>query len=107
MNKIEIILYSTAGGKEPYSDWENRLDKVTRAIVIARLARLRQGNFGDVKPIKSGVWELRIDYGPGYRIYLGKKGLAFVVLLIGGSKKSQNRDIEKAEKYWQDYKGLK
>ncbi len=67
------------------------------------------GNFGDAKRIKGGegVLELRISYGPGYRIYFGKDGSTVVVLLIGGDKGSQNRDIAKAKRYWLDYKDLK
>lgn len=64
------------------------------------------GNFGDAKMIKGGegIWELRIDYGPGYRVYFGKQGATIVILLTGGDKKSQNRDIAKAKRYWLDYK---
>lgn len=67
------------------------------------------GNFGDAKIIQNaeGIWELRIDYGPGYRIYFGKDGKTVVILLIGGEKKSQNRDIRKAKQYWLEYKRLK
>ena len=67
------------------------------------------GNFGDAKQLKgkNGIWELRIDYGPGYRVYFGKKGTTIVIILAGGSKKSQDRDIAKADKYWLDYEGSK
>lgn len=106
MNQIQIILYSTKTGKEPFSEWEEDLDKKTRAVIITRLERIKLGNFGDAKIIKSGegIWELRIDYGPGYRIYFGKQGSTLVILLTGGDKRSQTRDIAKAKQYWRDYK---
>ena len=106
MELIKIIIYSTKTGKEPYSDWEYGLDKTTRAIVRNRLERIRLGNFGKVKVIKGSkdIWEIIFDFGPGYRIYYGKKGLAVILLLVGGEKKSQERDIEKAKLYWLDVK---
>jgi putative addiction module killer protein len=108
MNLLKIIIYATKNGNEPYSLWEHTLDTKTKAIVINRLDRLRLGNFGDAKRIKNGngIWELRIDFGPGYRIYFGKKGTNLVILLTGGQKKSQNRDLTKAKQYWADYKDL-
>jgi putative addiction module killer protein len=76
------------------------------SIVLTRLARLRTGNFGDCKVLRgcSGVYELRIDFGPGYRIYFGKIGSTLVILLTGGDKGSQRRDISKAQEYWIDFK---
>ena len=108
MNTIKILIYSTSSGKEPYSDWEETLDKMTQAIIKNRLDRIRLGNFGDAKRIKNGegIWELRIKYGPGYRIYFGKKGSSIIILLLGGDKGSQNRDITKAKRYWLEYKDL-
>lgn len=108
MSLIKIVIYSTSTGKEPYSDWEDGLDKKANSIVKNRLDRLKLGNFGDVKPIKGAkdIWEIRIDYGPGYRIYFGKKGTTIVLLLVGGEKKSQDRDITKAKKYWLEGKEL-
>lgn len=91
----------------PYLEWEDSLDNFTKAIVTNRLERIKVGNFGDAKMIKDGdgIWELRIDYGPGYRIYFGKQGFNIIILLTGGEKKSQNRDIKKAKQYWLEYKG--
>lgn len=108
MNPIKIVIYATNTGKEPFSDWENELDKKVRAIVINRLDRIKLGNFGDAKRIKNGngIWELRIDHGPGYRIYFGKEDTTIVILLTGGSERTQNRDITKAKQYWLEYKGL-
>lgn len=106
MGIIKIIIYSTSTGNEPYSTWEDQLDTKTQAKVKNRLDRIRLGNFGDAKVIKGceGIHELRIDYGPGYRIYFGKQGTTIVILLTGGDKGSQNRDIAKAKRYWLDYK---
>lgn len=73
------------------------------AIVRARLNRIRLGNFGDCKSVGNGVEELRIDFGPGYRIYFGRQGLLAVILLCGGDKKTQARDIATAQKYWKEY----
>jgi putative addiction module killer protein len=66
---------------------------------------MRLGNFGDYKAVGDGVCELRIDYGPGYRVYFGRDGAEIVILLIGGDKRNQHRDIETAKEYWADYKG--
>lgn len=108
MMKIEIIVYSTSTGKEPFYDWHDKLQANIRAIIRNRLDRVRLGNFGDCKPIKGqrGLWELRMDVGPGYRIYYGKKGNTIVVLLVGGDKGSQVRDIAKAKQYWLECKEL-
>jgi putative addiction module killer protein len=108
MTLLKIVIYCTATGKEPYSAWEDNLDKATRATIKTRLDRIRTGNLGDAKIIKNGagVWEMRVDYGPGYRIYFGKQTNTIVVLLIGGDKKSQDRDIAKAKRYWLEYKDL-
>ncbi len=108
MVKIKIVVYSTCTGKSPFYDWQKKLQVNTRAIVRSRLDRVELGNFGDCKPIKGerGLWELRIDVGPGYRIYYGKKGNDVVILLVAGSKSSQVRDIMKAKHYWLEYKEL-
>lgn len=108
MGLIRIIIYSTTAGREPYSIWEDALDNKAKAVVKNRLDRVRLNNFGDAKMIKGsrGIWEFRIDYGPGYRIYFGKKGTSLVMLLTGGDKKSQRRDITKAKQYWTNCKGL-
>ncbi len=101
----DIAVYTAANGKAPFSDWLNGLrDMPGRAIIRTRVNRLRLGNFGDCKPVGSGVFELRIDYGPGYRVYLGKEADKLVVLLSGGDKRSQKRDIAQAQKYWDDYR---
>jgi putative addiction module killer protein len=79
------------------------MDARAVGIVRARLNRIRLGNFGDCKSVGSGVEELRIDFGPGYRIYYGREGQLVVILLCGGSKGTQARDILRAQKYWKEY----
>jgi putative addiction module killer protein len=82
-----------------FSDWLRKLrDEKARSRILIRIRRLSLGNFGDVKPVGNGVSELRIDYGPGYRVYLQQRGSALVLLLAGGSKKTQQADIAKAKK---------
>jgi putative addiction module killer protein len=107
MSLLKTIVYKTSVGKEPFSKWLLDLDKRTRAIVVSRIRRITLQNFGDCKLLKgtNGVWEIRIDHGSGYRVYFGKDGYTVVVLLIGGDKGSQERDIEKAQEYWLTYKG--
>lgn len=94
-------------GKEPFTEWLESLDNETQAILVARLNRVRLGNFGNCEPVGLGVSELKIFYGPGYRIYFAKDGTTLVVLLLGGDKGSQNKDIKKAQRYWIHYKGEK
>ena len=106
MSMLKIITYTTSTGKEPFTTWLDKLDTRDRTIILARLARVRLGNLGDCKSIKDGegILELRIDYGPGYRIYLGRKGVTLIVILIGGDKGSQTKDIAKAKMYWRTFK---
>ncbi|MCI0335407.1 MAG: type II toxin-antitoxin system RelE/ParE family toxin [Planctomycetes bacterium] len=78
-------------------------DVRARAKVAARIARLASGNFGDCKPIRAGVWELRIDWGPGYRVYYAMLEQTCVLLLCGGDKRKQAADIKRAIEYWDDY----
>lgn len=103
---IKIIIYTTNQNKQPFIEWQEDLDTKTKAIALSRLARVRGGNLGNCKRIKDGggIWEFRIDYGAGYRIYFGREKTTVVVLLIGGDKKSQSRDIAKAKRYWLIYK---
>lgn len=87
--------------------WFNRLrDRQARARIDARIARLRQGNHGDAKPLKGtgGVYELRVDYGPGYRVYYTQRGTTLVLLLCGGDKKTQDTDIERASEMVKEWK---
>ena len=79
------------------------MDARAVGIVRARLNRIRLGNFGDCKSVGGGVEELRVDFGPGYRVYYGREGQLVVILLCGGSKRTQARDILRAQKYWKEY----
>ena len=100
----QIRIYARPDGTEPYTAWEQGLqDRTTRARIRARIGRLRLGNFGDSKRIGE-VFELRIHIGSGYRVYYGREGKDVVILLCGGDKVSQARDIERAQAYWGDYR---
>ena len=102
---IQLLEYLTEDGENPFHDWVNSLnDRAARARIRVRLNRVRLGNFGDCKSVGKGVNELRVDYGPGYRVYYGKSKTTIVILLCGGSKKSQSKDIQLAQAYWADYK---
>jgi putative addiction module killer protein len=101
----EIVRYRREDGFEPYTEWFRRLrDTAAKTSIGKRLRRVEVGNFGDCKPVGEGVSELRIDTGPGYRIYFGLRGSVMVILLCGGDKSSQDRDIEKAKTFWADWK---
>lgn len=101
----EIDYYKTAEGKAPFKVWLESLRDVNgRAKIRVRLDRARLGNLGDHKPVEEGVWELRIDYGPGYRVYFAKEGNRLILLLIGGDKDAQRCDIVEAIGYLQDHK---
>ncbi|MBC2696715.1 MAG: type II toxin-antitoxin system RelE/ParE family toxin [Desulfobacteraceae bacterium] len=100
--------YLNSNGKNPFRAWlESLKDTKARAKIRIRINRIRLGNMGDYKSVGNGVYELRIDYGPGYRIYFGEKGKILVILLCGGNKRTQSSDIEKAQGYWKDYKRRK
>jgi len=100
-----IIVYRDKTGKEPFTKWLYRLkDDGNRRHILARLRRIEQGNYGDCKHIENGVFELRLFFGPGYRIYFGEDGNTLVILLCGGNKSSQAGDTQKALRYWNEYK---
>jgi putative addiction module killer protein len=103
----EIRYYVASGGLQPFAEWFAELEPVSRAKVTHAIARLEQGNFSNVKSVGESVLECRIDFGPGYRVYFGRDGETLVVLLTGGTKKRQQRDIDAAHGYWQDYKQSK
>lgn len=102
---VEIRQYQTAEGRTPFAAWLQALrDRQAVKAITARLTRLQAGNWGDWKQVGAGVLELRIDTGPGYRVYCGRDGDALVLLLCGGAKRTQTKDIERAHDYWKDYK---
>jgi putative addiction module killer protein len=96
--------YITRTGRNPFGEWlQSITDKATRARIRTRLSRLRLGNFGDSRGVGEGVNELRLDFGPGYRVYYGLVGDTIVLLLGGGTKRTQVRDIQAAKRYWQEF----
>ena len=96
----EIRLYTTKRNKQPFNQWLNGLkDATIRAKVRARLDRLSLGNYGDSKSINKDIKELRLNFGPGYRIYFVEQSGVLIVLLCGGSKRTQKKDIAKAKQY--------
>jgi putative addiction module killer protein len=99
-----LKIYQTASGALPFLEWLQALrDGRTRAIILARLARVRLGNMGNTRPVGEGVQELKIDFGPGYCLYFGHDGTEMVILLNGGDKRTQEEDIATAQEYWQTY----
>jgi len=101
---LEIRYYVATSGKEPFGEWFSELNAAAAAKIARALARIEQGNLSNVKSVGEGVLEYRVDFGPGYRIYFGRDGDAIVILLTGGTKKRQERDIEAAHVHWRDYK---
>jgi putative addiction module killer protein len=104
---MRILEYVDAAGKRPFGLWFDRLDRQAAAKVTVALARLELGNLSNVKGVGSGLFEYRIDFGPGYRVYFGRDGEDAVVLIAGGTKKRQQIDIEAARLRWADYKRRK
>ena len=100
--KERLVEYFYApSGKAPVKDWLNSVkDKLTQAILYKRIRQASLGNFGDHKSVGAGVSEMKIDYGPGFRIYYGIHNDELIMLLMGGSKRTQQTDIEKAKTYW-------
>lgn len=110
MQTYKIEIFETADGNCPYIEWLHSLaDKNTQARIMLRIERASLGNFGIVKSVGAGVHEFKIDFGPGYRVYFGldEQEQKIILLLCGGSKKRQQKDIEQAQKYWQEAKAEK
>lgn len=104
LNVRRVQIFVARNGKAPFEQWLRSLrDKQTKARILARIDRVRLGNFGDCESVGAGVYELRIHVGSGYRIYFALHGLELVLLLCGGDKSTQARDIEKAKTYWQEF----
>ncbi len=101
----ELRIYITKDDKRPFKNWLASL-KDLKAItkIERRLDRLEKGNFGDYRFLENGIFELRIDYGPAYRVYCGQIKRQIVLLLCGGDKSTQEQDILKAKEYWSDYR---
>lgn len=99
------IIYKTAVGVEPYSEYVDSLaDRQGAAKIRVRVTRAEMGNLGDHRSVGQGVVELKIDFGPGYRVYVGLQGDEAIVLLCAGDKDSQQKDIAKAKGHWEDYR---
>jgi putative addiction module killer protein len=100
-----IDYYITEDGRKPFKEWLDRLRDITaRQKVRVRLDRVRLGNLGRNRYVGDGVYEIKIDYGPGYRVYYGLEGKALILLLLGRDKSSQEADISQARAYWYDHK---
>jgi putative addiction module killer protein len=103
----EVREYLDAEGNSPYAKWFDRLNAVAAVKVTTATHLMEQGNFSNVKGVGAGVYEYRINFGPGYRIYFGKDGERLVILLAGGTKKRQEVDVTAAKSHWRDYKRRK
>lgn len=105
MPSKEVTVYQDAVGNEPFTKWLKSLkDSSTRRRILKRLYRIESGNYGDYKNLGDGVNELRFFFGAGYRVYFGEDGNTIVILLCGGDKDSQRKDVEKAKSYWKEYR---
>lgn len=104
---IDIVEFVDAAGVSPFTDWFDGLDVIAAAKVTVAITRLGLGNLSSVKSVGAGVSEVKIDFGPGYRVYFARDGAALVILLGGGTKKRQQNDIERALARWTDYKARK
>ncbi|NMQ29327.1 type II toxin-antitoxin system RelE/ParE family toxin [Candidatus Accumulibacter phosphatis] len=101
---FDILDYQAEDDRDPFKEWLAGLaDRQARARVAVRVQRMAAGNFGDHKPLSEGVWELKIDHGPGYRVYYARAGRRVLLLLVGGDKRRQQADIATAVRYWQDW----
>lgn len=99
----EVRNYITPEGRNPFREWLTQLrDKRARANIQRRITRLQEGNFGDCRRLNRDLYELRINYGPGYRVYFGVFSSHIVILLCGGQKRTQQRDIVRAQNYWNE-----
>ena len=101
---FEVLDYLSPDGKDPFTQWLGGLaDRQARARVLVRVQRMAAGNFGDCKALQEGVWELRIDHGPGYRVYYAQAGRRLILLLAGGDKRKQGANIATAIEHWNDW----
>ena len=107
MNGSFEIREYTGDDRSPYAEWFDSLDSVTAERVDRYIRRLEAGNFGAAKPLRDGIFEQRLDFGPGYRVYFGREGRAIIFLLGGGSKRRQGADIAAALERWKRYRQAK
>ena len=104
---MRIVEFLAPDGQSPFADWFGTLDSQAAAKVTVALARIEQGNLAQIKTVGAGVLEYRINWGPGYRIYFGRDGNELIILLAGGTKRRQQKDIEEDQGRWQNYKQRK
>lgn len=102
-SSFEIIIYETMNGKDPFNDWLDSLDNSVRGFVIARVDRLKKGQFGNAKALKNGLYELKFK-SPAFRIYFAVIGKQLVLLISGGNKSQQSKDINQAKEFLEDYR---
>jgi putative addiction module killer protein len=107
VNIEEVRYYAETTGRSPFEEWFQDLSDEAAAKVTVALKRMELGNLSNTKSVGEGVFEYRIDFGPGYRVYFGRDGVYLVILLGGGTKKRQQQDIEAARTRWRDYKRRK
>ncbi len=105
--ELDIHIFKNEKNIEPFTKWLNKLDKKNKFRILQRIERLKYGNFGDCKQIFDNLYELRMFFGSGYRIYFGKDSDKLVILLTAGDKKTQKQDILKAKEYWRQYNDSK
>ncbi len=102
---MEVVHYVSASNVDVYQEWLDGIrDRTVRTRIARRVERIEQGNFGDHEPCRDGVYELKMDFGPGYRVYYSKVGETLVLLIGGGDKSTQDKDIDKAVANLQDFK---
>ena len=104
---MDLREFADERGRSPFAVWFNALDATAAAKVTVALTRLGSGNTSNIKGVGAGVFELKVNFGPGYRVYFGKDGSDIVILLGGGTKKRQQRDIEVARAHWRTYKNYR
>jgi len=107
MSELTILVYADSEGRAPFEGWFRELDARAQAKVTVALDRLKRGNASNVSGVGESVFELKLDWSPGYRLYFGRDGDRIVILLLGGTKKRQSGDIAKAKAFWVDYKSRK
>lgn len=103
IRRRDIRMFQDRRGREPFTVWVQSLSRQYRARIFARLDRVETGNLGDCTSVGDGVFELRLSFGAGYRVYFGEVGTTIVLLLCGGDKSSQKNDVVKAKEYWDMY----
>jgi len=104
---LEIVTYVDESGKSHFEDWFNKLNPINAAKIASAMYKLEQGNFSNVKGIGKGIYEYKVHFGPGFRIYFGRDGESVIILLAGGTKRRQQKDIDFAVKSWEAYKARK